>query len=216
MFHKNQNQTTEDASFVSHTACIKHRLRIYFYQEIIPFYKKSHIFRKLKMSISVECHRYWMYLESNSDLADDTSLGLSQPNQDKVKSWVNGPEFLWKDESSWVNQGDKKVLELNEENPEVKATVTVNINKVDDEEIVPQILNTFSSCCNMLRVTAWEIQGIKLVRHSVNEGNKKFDGEVSIGTLSIEELKEIELKVIQAYQNIYFENEIKKLKAINY
>ena len=55
-----------------------------------------------------------------------------------------------------------------------------------------------------------------MVRHSVNEGNKKFDGEVSIGTLSIEELKEIELKIIQAYQNIYFENEIKKLKEMNY
>ena len=60
MFHKNQYQTTEDAPFVSHTAGVKHRLgqsvSIYF-QEIIPFYKKFHIFWNLKMSISVECHR---------------------------------------------------------------------------------------------------------------------------------------------------------------
>ena len=56
MFHKNQNQTTEDAPFVSYTACIKHRLSIYFFQEIIPFYKEFHIFWNLKTPISVECH----------------------------------------------------------------------------------------------------------------------------------------------------------------
>ena len=47
MFHKNQNQTTEDAPFVSHAACIKYRLSLYFFQEIIPFYKKFHIFWNL-------------------------------------------------------------------------------------------------------------------------------------------------------------------------
>ena len=85
----------------------------------------------------------WMNIESKSNLADDTSCGLSPYNQEKVKHWIKGPEFLWKDESSWVSQRDKKVLELNEDDPEVKLTVTVNINKVDDEEIVPQIVNRF-------------------------------------------------------------------------
>ena len=84
-----------------------------------------------------------MNIESKSNLADDTSCGLSPYNQEKVKHWIKGPEFLWKDESSWVSQRDKKVLELNEDDPEVKLTVTVNINKVDDEEIVPQIVNRF-------------------------------------------------------------------------
>ena len=87
----------------------------------------------------------WMYIESKFNPADDTSRGLSPSNQEKVKCWVKCPEFLWKDESSWVNQGDKEVLDLNEDSPEVKVTVTANINKVDDEQIVPQILNRFLS-----------------------------------------------------------------------
>ena len=33
-------------------------------------------------------------------------------------------------------------------------------------------------------------------------------------SLSVEELKVVELKIIQVYQNIYFENEIKILKGI--
>ena len=66
MFHKNQNQTTEDAPFVSHTACAKPRLSIYFFQAIIPFYKKFHIFWNLKTSICIECHQTlqaWRYFQ---------------------------------------------------------------------------------------------------------------------------------------------------------
>ena len=73
----------------------------------------------------------WMYIKSKSNPADDTSRGLSPSNQEKVKRWVKGPEFVWKEECSWVNQRDKKALELNEDDPKVKLTVTVNINKVD-------------------------------------------------------------------------------------
>ena len=87
----------------------------------------------------------WMYIESKFNPADDISHGLSASNQEKVKRWVTCPEFLWKDESSWVNSGDKETLEVNKDNPEVKKTATANINKVDDEETISQILNRFSS-----------------------------------------------------------------------
>ena len=54
----------------------------------------------------------WIYIESKFYQADDASRGLSASNQEKVKHWVRGPKSLWKDESSWVNQGDKESLEL--------------------------------------------------------------------------------------------------------
>ena len=41
-----------------------------------------------------------------------------------------------------------------------------------------------------------------MVRQSVNEGNDKFDRKASIDSLSVGELKVVELKIIQAYQNI--------------
>ena len=66
----------------------------------------------------------------------------------------------------------------------------------------------------MLRVMAWVIRWIQMVRQSVNEGNPNFDRNLSIDTLSLEELKVVELKIIQAYHNIYFESEIKILKRI--
>ena len=92
-------------------------------------------------------------MESKFNQADDTSRGLSASNPEKVKRWVRAPAFLWKNESSWVNEEEKETLELNEDDPEGKVTVTANIHKVDDEETVPQILNRFSSWYKMLRIT---------------------------------------------------------------
>ena len=43
----------------------------------------------------------------------------------------------------------------------------------------------------------------------MNKGNDNFDRKVSINSLSVEEFRVVELKIIQAYQNIYFENEIR-------
>ena len=156
----------------------------------------------------------WMYIESKFNPADDISHGLSASNQEKVKRWVTCPEFLWKDESSWVNSGDKETLEVNKDNPEVKKTATANINKVDDEETISQILNRFSSWYRILRVIAWVVRWIKILRQSVNKGNDNFERKESINSLSVEELKKVELKIIRVYQNIYFENDIKTLKGI--
>ena len=79
------------------------------------------------------------------------------------------------EKSRWVNQEDKDTLELNEDDPGVTVTVTANINKVDDEETVPQILNRFSSWYRMLRVMVWVVQWIKMFRQSVNKGNDNFE-----------------------------------------
>ena len=105
-----------------------------------------------------------MYNESKFDPANDTSQGLSPSNQEKGKCWVRGPKFLWKDESSWANQRGKEALRLNQDDPKVKVTVTANINKVDNEETVPQILNRFLSWCKMFRVMAWVVRRIKMFR----------------------------------------------------
>ena len=47
----------------------------------------------------------WMYVDSRSNPADNTSCGISPSNQGKVNRWLNGPEFLWLDESKWTTHG---------------------------------------------------------------------------------------------------------------
>ena len=53
-----------------------------------------------------------------------------------------------------------------------------------------------------------------MLRQSVNKRNDNFERKVSVNSLSVEEVKEVELKIIQVYQNTYFENEINILKGI--
>ena len=48
----------------------------------------------------------WNYIESNKNPADETSRGVLPSNAAKVKRWVNGPDILWKEESTWPYQDE--------------------------------------------------------------------------------------------------------------
>ena len=40
----------------------------------------------------------WRYIETKKNPVDYTSHGLTPSCSKKVKSWINGPEFLWEEE----------------------------------------------------------------------------------------------------------------------
>ena len=45
----------------------------------------------------------WRYIKTKKNRADYTSHGLTP----KVKSWISGPAFLWKEESKQSNVEDQ-------------------------------------------------------------------------------------------------------------
>ena len=63
----------------------------------------------------------WMYVDSRSNPADDTSCGISPSNQEKVHIWLNGPQFLWLDKSKWNTHGKKDIPDVDQDDPEVKT-----------------------------------------------------------------------------------------------
>ena len=67
--------------------------------------------------------------------ADDTSCGVLPSNAAKVKRWVNGPKFLWKEESTWPSQ-DEVIQDISSDDPEVKKAVVVNSVSSMKENIV--------------------------------------------------------------------------------
>ena len=75
----------------------------------------------------------WVYVDSRSNLADDTSHGISPSNQEKVNRWLNGPEFLWLDESKWTTYGKKDILEVDQDDPEVKTNLSVHVTSAVNE-----------------------------------------------------------------------------------
>ena len=56
-------------------------------------------------------------------------------NAAKVKRWVNGPKFLWKEESTWPSQ-DEVIQDISSDDPEGKKAVVVNSVSSMKENIV--------------------------------------------------------------------------------
>ena len=149
----------------------------------------------------------WIYLESRSNLADDTSRGISPSNQEKINRWLNCPGFLWLDESKWTTHGKKDIPEVDQDDPEVKIKLSVHVTSAGDEGITSTVQNRISSWSKLLRVTAWVMRWIKIVRKWVNKTNVEEGSPTQLHVLSVEELKAAEVVVIKGYQRKEFNEE---------
>ena len=58
-----------------------------------------------------------MHVDSRSNLADNTSCGILPSNQERVSRWLNGPEFLWLDQSKWTTNGKKDIPGVDQDDP---------------------------------------------------------------------------------------------------
>ena len=149
----------------------------------------------------------WIYVESRSNPADDTSRGISLSNQEKINRWLNCPEFLWLDESKWTTHGKKDIPEVDQDDPEVKIKLSVHVTSAGDEGITSTVQNRISSWSKLLRVTAWVMRWIKIVRKRVNKTNVEEGSPTQLHVLSVEELKAAEVVVIKGYQRKEFNEE---------
>ena len=87
----------------------------------------------------------WMYIDSRSNPADDTSRGISPSNQEKVRRWLNGPEFLWLDESKWTTHGKENIPKVDQDDPEVRTKLSVHVTSAVNEVITSTVQSRISS-----------------------------------------------------------------------
>ena len=90
--------------------------------------RRFHVFvanrvQQIQESSSVD---QWMYVDTKQNPADEGSRGL-QPSQLASSKWINGPDFLWKDEVDWVETQtmSNEIPVLSENDPEVKRVVSL-------------------------------------------------------------------------------------------
>ena len=76
-----------------------------------------------------------------------------------------------------------------------------------DEGITSTAQNRISSWSKLLRVTAWVMRWIKIVRKRVNKTNVEEGSPTQLHVLSVEELKAAEVVVIKGYQRKEFNEE---------
>ena len=75
----------------------------------------------------------WNFVESTRNPADDASRGLSVEELLHQERWFKGPDFLWKEETSWPIPPSPLQI-ISDEDPEVKRQGQANQTTTVAEE----------------------------------------------------------------------------------
>ena len=71
----------------------------------------------------------WKHISTKENPADYVSRGLKVPDFLKTRTWLEGPEFLWKEKEKWSNHGLDVTLDV--EDKEVRKEVAANTINTD-------------------------------------------------------------------------------------
>ena len=124
-----------------------------------------------------------------------------------INRWLNGPEFLWLDESKWTTYGKKDIPEVDQDNPEVKTILSVSVISAVNESLTSTVQRRISSWSKLLTVTAWVMRWIKIVQKQVSKTNIYEGSPTQLHVLSVEEIIAAEVVVLKDYQKMEFEEE---------
>lgn len=97
----------------------------------------------LKLSYATQ----WRYVSTSSNPADLASRGLGAESFLRDEKWIPGPHFLLLPEEHWPTNPDGAKELSEQDDPEVKASILVNVVYVKEEttDIVTQLINRTSS-----------------------------------------------------------------------
>ena len=107
---------------------------------------------KLVQKIKDHSHvSQWKYMKTSENPADFAWRGLEVKQQDNVKKWFQGPEFLWTDKTLWSDGNID--LETGRDDPELKNQERMFLAK---HEVYPvsQLTKMTSDWCKMRRIMA--------------------------------------------------------------
>ena len=137
-------------------------------------------------------------MKQSENPADFASRGLEVKQQDKVKKWIQGPEFLWIDETLWSDADIDK--ETDRDDPELKNQGRVFLTK-HENHTVSLLKKMTSDWCKMRKIMALLILFIKKTRKRCH---KKADGHFCslIDVKLLEETQSYIIKMTQ-YQSFH-------------
>ena len=143
--------------------------------------------------------KQWRYISTNDNPADDASRGLSLYEEEKVRRWLNGPDFLRCPEEQWPEMINDLSIPSND--PEVKIDLKANVIHTNDHSLLSRIEERISSWQRQIRVVA------RLLRFA-----KKCRKQSVPEHLTTKELQDSEMCLIKMIQHKYFGYEIESLQ----
>ena len=148
----------------------------------------------------------WKYVKTSENPADFALRGLEVKQQDKVKKWFQGPEFLWTDKTIWSDANID--MEADNDDPELKKPGRVFLTKLE-VHTVSQLTKMTSEWCKMRRIMALVIL---LIKKTQKRCHKKADINLC-NLIDVKLLEETQSYIIKMSQNQLFHSEIDALRS---
>ena len=150
----------------------------------------------------------WRYVPTNDNPADLASRGISPKLCVSAELWFRGPSFLLCNDSvKWPEQPDFMV-ELAEDDPEVKNTLKKCFSqKILDEGWVERVFTRYSDLTRLRRTMAWLLRFHNYVRWKFSDSGRN----VAVGPLTAEECEKALAVIIQLVQDQSFSEALRVL-----
>lgn len=120
----------------------------------------------------------WRYVNTASNPADCASRGMKAEHFMKCPSWIEGPDFLTKNESHWPVLAEFS-REIAEDDAEVKHVASASIIKDGDLSTDPlfKLTHHYSDWHSLRKAVAWMLRLKELLR-GLCEKRKAFESQV--------------------------------------
>ena len=144
----------------------------------------------------------WRHVDTHSNPADLASRGIEAYDLKGLSLWLNGPDFLLKDEGYWPVK--RSAPDIDETDTEVKRKITINATTCD----IDKVINYYSDWTALRRAVAWFT---RFVAYCSNKYLKRKT-ECNTGELTVCELLNATHVLLCLAQNDHFKDEIKSLQ----
>lgn len=109
----------------------------------------------------------WRYVSTSSNPADHASRGMKAEHFMKCQSWIEGPDFLAKDESHWPILTEFS-RDISDDDAELKRKITVNIINAINSSTDPlfKLIHHYSNWHSLRKAIAWMLRLKELLRNT--------------------------------------------------
>ena len=155
--------------------------------------KRFHTFESNRLTAIREhtSPSHWRYVPSKDNPADDASKGMKIEPLFQNGRWMNGLEFLGKEENHWPQM--ITVPQMKDNDPEVRKETCAYTTATTDD-VLGSLIENYSTWWKLLRAIAWLIRFKNFLR------NKSTSNE----HLSVSEIQEAERVIVQHIQKTSF------------
>ncbi|XP_038133532.1 uncharacterized protein LOC119778397 [Cyprinodon tularosa] len=174
----------------------------------------------------------WRYVSTSSNPADHASRGMNAEHFMECQSWIEGPDFLAKDESHWPVLSEFS-REISDDDAEVKHKITVNLIDAVNSSTDPlfKLIHHYSNWHSLRKAVAWMLRLKELLRNlceqrkifksqTQSQGNQtvkpkivddhmqKWKSGLKGTHLTVEDIRRSETAIIQFSQRQTFHKEL--------